>query len=352
MREDIYYDCRMGISLHREGIFFLLERKLCRAVSVAVFLLATAPAAAITTAPVPINFGTIVPMSDTVVLTMDTGGTVRITGGSANLEGATSAGSLKIEAQTGRDYERIENISALSDRSVTLGECMVTLSSVTLGNTNPFSIAASDSRRCSNLPRGYDIPITAVLSITGGYCAEGTYSLTGVTETTWNEYDCSYSLLSGGCYGTSNCSLKNSFADIPITFSIKNPLKAREEQNLDFGTVISMPYQQNVTVAINGGISGGMIPNNSTTAREGRFIVSGALGKIVNITVPSSAKVINTQNSGAEMDVALQPGVDSILLSDTGGVGTGAFTVGGTLKVGANQPEGNYIGTYTVQVSY
>lgn len=312
------------------------------------------PSLAAKTTAIPINFGTIAQLSQSVTLSMDSGGTVRVTGGSANLEGIASPGILRIEGQLGK-YEQIENISVTPGKSVTLDGCTVTLSSVIPGKNEPFSITNPNSDYCrSQVPQKYDIPFAAVLAIAGGYCAEGTYSLANVAQTAWDEYICNYNMSTGVCYGTSNCPMMgNRFADVPVTFTVKKPLQAVEEQSLDFGTIIAMPYLQAITVDTNGNVSGNAVPVGSeTSVREGRFAVIGAAGKTVNITVPAAAKIISTQGGGAEMEVRLIAGADSIVLGDAGGAGRGTFTVGGILQVGAGQPEGTYAGTYTVQVSY
>lgn len=59
------------------------------------------PSLAAKATAIPINFGTIAQLSQSVTLSMDTGGTVRVTGGSANLEGIASPSILRIEGQLG-----------------------------------------------------------------------------------------------------------------------------------------------------------------------------------------------------------------------------------------------------------
>lgn len=196
--------------------------------------------------------------------------------------------------------EQIENISVTPGKSVTLDGCTVTLSSVIPGKNEPFSVTNPNSDYCrSQVPQKYDIPFAAVLAIAGGYCAEGTYSLANVAQTAWDEYICNYNMSPGVCYGTSNCPMmENRFADVSVTFTVKKTLQAVEEQSLDFGTIIAMPYLQAITVDTNGNVSGNAIPVGSeTSAREGRFAVIGAAGKTVNITVPAAAKIISMQGA-------------------------------------------------------
>ena len=87
-----------------------------------------------------------------------------------------------------------------------------------------------------------------------------------------------------------------------------------------------------------------------------RFIVRISLPASVTLTGPGGTIVLDTLTLDTSPDLALQGGNGNgnapkryEIVSPTG---IYAFTVGGTLRVGANQPAGTYTGTYAVTAIY
>ena len=77
------------------------------------------------------------------------------------------------------------------------------------------------------------------------------------------------------------------------------------------------------------------------------FSVSGATGMNVAISVPGSVTL--TETGGGSMAATLVSSATSLTLA---GTAADAFSVGGTLNVGATQAAGAYAGTFTVTVNY
>lgn len=87
-----------------------------------------------------------------------------------------------------------------------------------------------------------------------------------------------------------------------------------------------------------------------------RFIVRISLPASVTLTGPGGTMVLDTLTLDTSPDLALQGGGGNgnaprryEIVSPTG---IYAFTVGGTLRVGANQAAGTYTGTYAVTAVY
>ncbi|MEO0882854.1 MAG: DUF4402 domain-containing protein, partial [Pseudomonadota bacterium] len=68
------------------------------------------------------------------------------------------------------------------------------------------------------------------------------------------------------------------------------------------------------------------------------------------VTVPTSVQIANAASDTMTVDSFAAASLDgSFALS---GAGADAFNVGGTLTVAANQPAGEYTGTFIVSVEY
>ena len=82
-----------------------------------------------------------------------------------------------------------------------------------------------------------------------------------------------------------------------------------------------------------------------TTTAAG-FTIGGTTGQVATISVPASVTLTN----------ALLTTMSASLVSSAATVplvaNAGAFTVGGTLSVAANQQDGDYTGTFTATVNY
>ncbi len=139
---------------------------------------------------------------------------------------------------------------------------------------------------------------------------------------------------------------------------ILRQLTVTSDRDLNFGTVVTGTSAGSIVVNSAGTVascgvtaSGGIC---SGTASSARFNVSGAAAQVVTVSLPAAS--FNITNGTDNMAVSsLTSSAATVTLSGTFGsaaAGTGLFTVGGSLGVGANQPDGDYSGTFTVTVNY
>ncbi len=114
--------------------------------------------------------------------------------------------------------------------------------------------------------------------------------------------------------------------------------------DLAFGTIVTGTAASTVAVDSAGAVTcgTGLVCSGTTTAAG--FDVTGTTGETVDVS--ADASVTLTGPSGT-MTASLSPSVSTIVLD-----GTGGFSVGGTLNVGANQADGAYSGTFNVTVDY
>ncbi len=119
---------------------------------------------------------------------------------------------------------------------------------------------------------------------------------------------------------------------------------ASDGSDLDFGTIVSGASA--ATVAINAAgaanCSAGIVCSGTTSAAG--FDVTGTNGETVDISTDTTVLLTGPTDT---MTASLTPSVTSMVLG-----GGDAFTVGGTLNVGAGQDDGAYVGNFTVTVSY
>jgi hypothetical protein len=144
-----------------------------------------------------------------------------------------------------------------------------------------------------------------------------------------------------------------------VNAAIVRPNTLIKTDDLDFGTMISGPTGGTVSInAVTGArtTTGGVTPVGAGTQRA---IFQGT-GGLLLITVSGSTSVTLTRAGGgaAPMTASLvraasTSGGGIALLGATllpSGVQT--YYIGGTLTVPANQPEGDYSGTFTLNVNY
>lgn len=114
--------------------------------------------------------------------------------------------------------------------------------------------------------------------------------------------------------------------------------------DLDFGTIVSGAAASTVAVSSAGAVTcgAGLVCSGATTAAG--FNVTGTTGETVDV---SSDAAVTLTGPTSTMTASLTPSAATILLD-----GTDAFTVGGTLNVGASQADGAYVGAFNVTVNY
>lgn len=128
------------------------------------------------------------------------------------------------------------------------------------------------------------------------------------------------------------------------------PLTLTKVADLDFGTVISSSSSGTVTVAADGSgqsVTGGVTPLASSPAVRAQFAGAGTPNEQVSLFLapPPSLK----DGSGNSMPISMNLESTSVTIDSTRAFFVG---VGGTVMVGANQPDGTYTGTFTVLAQY
>lgn len=143
-------------------------------------------------------------------------------------------------------------------------------------------------------------------------------------------------------------STNSSFAAISADASatVVAPLTVSVGENLNFGSFSPTANLGSVAV-VNNVVSGAdvtIIPN--TGAQSATFDIAGGATSAVNVTVDSNVTLSSGSNS---MTAALTADSLPTTLSQSGAA---SFRVDGNLAVAANQPSGNYTGTYVVTAAY
>lgn len=115
--------------------------------------------------------------------------------------------------------------------------------------------------------------------------------------------------------------------------------------DLEFGTIVAGTSASNVSVNAFGARScgAGLACTGATAAAA--FSVTGTSGRIVTVSVPASVTLSNGIDT---MNASLSASTAGLLL----GVSASSFTVGGTLDVAANQPDGDYVASFDATVDY
>jgi hypothetical protein len=132
---------------------------------------------------------------------------------------------------------------------------------------------------------------------------------------------------------------------------ILQPLSVVKTADLDFGTLVAGPTAGTITVnPVSGARSstGGTVTVGSPSTAAS-FQATGLVNQLYIVAL--GAPPLLTNGSGGTMPVtALALDGPTIRLFPAGNVAT--LRVGGTLSVAANQPSGDYIGSFTITVIY
>ncbi len=135
------------------------------------------------------------------------------------------------------------------------------------------------------------------------------------------------------------------------TANIVSAISISKVDNLRFGNVAAGSSVGTVVLTATGTRSktGGVTLSNVNTGGPASFTVSGDGTATYAITLPSTPTTLTdggTNNMTVDTFTSQPAGTGAL----TGGTQT--LTVGATLHVGANQPAGNYTGTFSVSVDY
>jgi hypothetical protein len=128
------------------------------------------------------------------------------------------------------------------------------------------------------------------------------------------------------------------------------PLTLTKIDDLDFGTVISSSTSGTVSIPAGGAarsVTGGVTPVPSDPCARGLFAGAGSTGEQVRIFLAPPGSL--TDGAGNSMAIAMNVDAATQTINSTRAFSVG---VGGTVTVGANQPDGIYTGTFTVLAQY
>ncbi len=149
-------------------------------------------------------------------------------------------------------------------------------------------------------------------------------------------------------------------ADASSRAIILRPNTLVKVEDLDFGSMISGPTGGTVTVSALTGArttAGGVTPVGGSAQRAEFHGTGGAV--LIIITGSNSASLARVGGGAPNMTASLtrarQTAGGPVALPNTAivfGGGFRIFYVGGALNVPANQPPGDYVGSFTLTVNY
>jgi len=184
-----------------------------------------------------------------------------------------------------------------------------------------------------SLETTHNLNIGATLSISGGFCQEGTYTGTATVELT----------------GTDRVT-----ANFTIRVTIEAPLDIQNIKPMYFGNILSPDTATTITLAPDGSYTtSGSAVFVDPVLEAGEFTVTGVGQRLIYITLPSST-TLSQSNGAATMTVdnfTSSPS-GSFTMSGTGTGQTRNITVGARLRINAGQASGSYSGAYPIIVSY
>ncbi len=137
------------------------------------------------------------------------------------------------------------------------------------------------------------------------------------------------------------------------------PMSVVKIEDLNFGNLVAGTTAGTMTVNTANGnvnVTGGVVRAGGVTSRA-NFIIYGPQNQIVRIRIPSTI-LISRNGGGANMRIDQMSVGNANRSLGTNVLGrlsrTGVFnlTVGGRLRVNANQQEGGYTGTFDMTVDY
>lgn len=162
-----------------------------------------------------------------------------------------------------------------------------------------------------------------------GFCAKGTHNVSGV------QIDAT------GSKTSSNTTL------LPITVVFNEHIEITEIQEMNFGVFEAGTVDGKVVIYPNGGYDTvNVYMLDASAVSIGKFTIGGLINREVQLSFSDSvlsngASTMILNNLNADVGSSFNVSQESMPIS-----------VGGTLNVRANQPDGIYTGTYTLTVTY
>jgi len=263
-----------------------------------------------------------------------------------------SAGTLTLTAPSGT-RTTTGGASLGSSAAVSLGTFTV------LGKSgDPWSISASSAVPFTLTgPRGATLTVTAVdckPATTGTFPAGGMtgYFYLGATLSAGTSVNTPAGTYTGSYALTVTDFFKG--ASTPMTFAVQvqvDPVITLSAlTGLRFGEVYTGATPGTVMLSPSGAISttGGAGLSSLSPTGPATFNVSGAANATYAISLPSSITLNATNGTLSISAITSSPSQTGLLNA----MGQQTLSVGGTLNVPANQPEGDYAGTFYVTVAY
>lgn len=152
------------------------------------------------------------------------------------------------------------------------------------------------------------------------------------------------SVAAAAAFSSTGAYAQSATADASAT--ILEEITVTAGDDLAFGTIVVGADGDDVSIAADGTFNCGANLTCTGTNSAASFGVTGTAGEVVTVAVDASV----TLTSGTNEMTAVLSGSDATLTLDAGGAS--AFTVGGVLTVGDNQPSGDYTGQFDVTVDY
>lgn len=289
-----------------------------------------------------IDFGKIVQTGEVASVTVD-GTVTKASGVIQNFIGnGNSSNAILTPSFANSNNPKIEKVTISKGNTNFEGDvsgCTVTINAQS-NPTEPIIVADKD------------VPVQIVATLTlNGYCKSGEYS---------GKFKLPYSVASYEAVDRGISTMSEAGAEINddmyviATFAINAPLAVEETQALDFGVVLPLNGAAGtVTLDTNGSLSmsGGVTSLHSdiSGAKVGQFKITGVSNRQVSVSVGESVVSLSQTGSSKQItatNFTLNP---QITLNNTG---IGYISVGATLNLPSGLDAGDYLGSYTVKVSY
>jgi len=146
-------------------------------------------------------------------------------------------------------------------------------------------------------------------------------------------------------------------ADAIISVTIIQPVEIMKNQDLSFGQIYADTVPHDVVLGADDSrtVAGQAdILGDSAGVQAAGFTIRGEQHATYNITISSPGTLTNEQGDMMTFDTLISDPAGTGMLGsiDDGTAGSQELKVGATLHIGADQPSGDYSGTFNVQVNY
>lgn len=142
---------------------------------------------------------------------------------------------------------------------------------------------------------------------------------------------------------------------------LRQPITLLNTRDLNFGTILRGTTAGRVVINARTGArtsTGGVVPVG-TGFSSATFAGTGSAGRVVTLTIGAPSITVTRVGGGGTMTV------NTFRISSNGSAqqtlprnytmpasGTRNFAIGARLNVGANQPDGDYVGSFTLTMNY